>query len=70
MEIQEFTIDRALPRRVVAGILGRSPRTVTNLVASGRLRAVYGGTKRQRLTGVLESSLKQFLTTGKEGGHA
>lgn len=59
-------LDRALSRKQVAQILGRCPKTVSLLVANGKLRGVFGGPGGKRLTGISEASVRKFVGGGAE----
>lgn len=53
-------LDRILTRRQASELLARSVKTVSSMVAAGKLKGVYGGAHGQRLTGITESSLRAF----------
>lgn len=59
-------LDRTIKREAAADILGVSKFTISKMVKAGKLRAVYGGKDGQRLTGIVESSIRAFTEQGKE----
>lgn len=54
-------LDRVLSREQTAKIISRSRKTVSMMVAAGKLKGVFGGTDGKRLTGITESSIRAFM---------
>lgn len=60
-------LDRALTPAQTGDIIGRTTKTVRELVKRGRLRGIYGGADGKRLTGISEQSVRDFISGAKEG---
>lgn len=58
-------IDRVLSRQQVAALLGCSTKAVSDKVRRGALVAVYGGANATRMTGIRESSVREYIAKGK-----
>ena len=65
--VKSEPIDRVISRESACILLSRSPKVVSALVKSGRLRGVYGGVGAERITGISEQSIRDFIAQSKSG---
>lgn len=68
-EIADENNDNQLLRTKEARrVLGVSKGVMLNIIRSGKLRGVYSGSKKRRITFITRLSLEQFLQETDKGG--
>ena len=63
-------LDRVISRKQAADILGYSKKSVSEKVKAGKIKAIYGGANGNRITGISEQSVRDFMANNTSKAHA